>query len=397
MIFRVGVLTGAPADRQPVELVERKGLGHPDTICDAIAEAFARRLCRFYLERFGVILHHNVDKALLRGGAARPAFGGGEVLEPVELWLGGRATDHYRGVPVPVAELAEDAARGWISRHLRALDPARHVRVHCLTRPGSSDLVDLFASGGGAAPLANDTSFGVGFAPDTPLERAARHVEQQITAGAARAAHPEWGEDVKVLGWRNDAETSLTVACAFVDAFVPDLATYRAQRNHLHRTVLDTATRELGRAPELAVNAADDLDAGRVYLTVTGTSAEAGDDGEVGRGNRPNGLITPQRPMTLEADAGKNPVTHVGKLYGWAAPRIASAVVSGIEGIEESQCILVSRIGRAVDQPALVAVELRTADGAPVEPLRARVEEIARAELTRLTGPFWKEWLDLDG
>jgi S-adenosylmethionine synthetase len=50
-----------------------------------------------------------------------------------------------------------------------------------------------------------------------------------------------------------------------------------------------------------------------VYLTVTGTSAEAGDDGEVGRGNRVNDLITPYRPISLEAAAGKNPVTHVGQ------------------------------------------------------------------------------------
>jgi hypothetical protein len=76
MSVRISALGDVPAWKRDVELVERKGIGHPDTICDGVAEAFARRLCRFYLDRFGVILHQNVDKALLRAGVA--AFGGGE-------------------------------------------------------------------------------------------------------------------------------------------------------------------------------------------------------------------------------------------------------------------------------------------------------------------------------
>ena len=64
--------------------MKRKGLGHPDSVCDALVENLSIALSRFYLERFGVILHHNVDKGLLWGGAAQPAFGGGEIAEPME-------------------------------------------------------------------------------------------------------------------------------------------------------------------------------------------------------------------------------------------------------------------------------------------------------------------------
>src|SRR5687767_10595383 len=85
-----------PGD-QPVEVVERKGIGHPDTICDGIAERISVELCRYYLDHCGAILHHNVDKMLLCGGAARPAFGGGVIVEPIELYLGGRATEEHRG------------------------------------------------------------------------------------------------------------------------------------------------------------------------------------------------------------------------------------------------------------------------------------------------------------
>ncbi|MCA1409472.1 S-adenosylmethionine synthase, partial [Ensifer sp. IC3342] len=76
----------------PVEVVERKGLGHPDTICDALAETLSRNLCREYRQRLGRILHHNVDKALLCGGRSTPAFGGGSVDAPIDIYLAGRAT-----------------------------------------------------------------------------------------------------------------------------------------------------------------------------------------------------------------------------------------------------------------------------------------------------------------
>ena len=87
----IGSLGHASPDEGKVEIVERKGLGHPDTICDALAEQFSVRLCRYYLDRFGVVLHHNVDKALLVGGSASPVFGGGKVHTPIEIYLAGRA------------------------------------------------------------------------------------------------------------------------------------------------------------------------------------------------------------------------------------------------------------------------------------------------------------------
>src|SRR6266700_5108088 len=149
-----------PPDERLVEVVERKGLGHPDTICDALAEEVSRALSRHYLERFGRVLHHNVDKALLCGGSASPRFGGGEVSAPIEIILAGRATASFRGVDIPVETLAIESCRAWLRAHLHALDPERHVKIECRFRPGSGDLVDLFGRSGRVA-LANDTSIGV--------------------------------------------------------------------------------------------------------------------------------------------------------------------------------------------------------------------------------------------
>jgi hypothetical protein len=147
MHMNVLPLTAPAPGTQPFEIVERKGLGHPDTICDALAEAFSRGLARFYIERFGRILHHNVDKALLCGGIARAAFGGGEVLEPIEIHLAGRATREFQGVKIPVEEIALTTSRKWLQENL-ALDPREHVRIVPHVRPTSADLATLFDGGG---------------------------------------------------------------------------------------------------------------------------------------------------------------------------------------------------------------------------------------------------------
>jgi S-adenosylmethionine synthetase len=394
MRIEVSPLIEPPVAAAPVEIVERKGLGHPDTLCDALADQFSLTLSRFYRERFGFVLHHNVDKGLLWGGAARPAFGAGEILEPIEIFLCGRATREYRGVRVPVEELAIEGARAWLRENLHALDVERHVRVRCLIRPSSADLVELFArSQRGGVALANDTSCGVGFAPYDELERAVLAVERTLNERVLKTRHPEIGEDIKVMGVRRDGTTMLTVACALVGRHVHDMDDYLAKKARVGE-LARAAARHAGAAEvSVAVNSADGDTPDSVYLTVSGTSAEGGDDGEVGRGNRANGLITPYRPMTMEAAAGKNPITHVGKLYNVVAGRIAQALVQELDGVVEAYCYLVSRIGHRIDEPQAADVKLRLAPGGQLPALTARAQELVRARLRALP-QLWRELLD---
>jgi S-adenosylmethionine synthetase len=376
------------------EIVERKGRGHPDSLCDALAENLSIGLARFYLERFGEILHHNVDKALLLAGAARPAFGGGELLEPIEIILAGRATRRFRGVTVPVDELAIELSHEWLGRHLRNVDPARDLRIVPRIRETSPDLAVLFLRRGeGGAPLANDTSFGVGFAPLDRLERAVLAVERGLAAPETRAAFPEIGDDVKVLGVRSGERLELTVACALVGRHVRDLADYFAKKERVRSLAAAAARAASGGEIEVQVNAADGETADSVYLTVTGLSAEAGDDGQVGRGNRVNGLITPYRPMSLEAAAGKNPVSHTGKLYNLLAERIARALVDALPGVDEAHCHLLSRIGSPVSEPQLAHIGLRLADPDAIDAVRHAAAKIARAQL-RDAAELWREVLE---
>jgi S-adenosylmethionine synthetase len=382
-------LSGAPVEARPVEIVERKGLGHPDTICDALAEQLSLALSRFYLDHGEGILHHNVDKVLLFGGASQPRFGGGRVTAPLEIFLCGRAAAECDGQRVPVAELAVEGTRRWLRQHLHALDADAHVVVHPLVRPGSADLVELFRRQRESGEwLANDTSIGVGYAPLSELERVVLGVERALNRPEEKARHPEAGEDVKVMGVRRGDAISLTVACAFVDRHLADLAGYEGRKAALAARASALA-RALARCEvSVAVNTADDPERGSVYLTVTGTSAEAGDDGEAGRGNRVNGLISPYRPMTMESVAGKNPVSHVGKLYNLLASLVAEEIVEQVAGVSEATCHLVSQIGRSVADPQLAHVRVRC-DG-PAARLRGPVEALLRQRLGAAS-ELWKE------
>lgn len=360
-----------------VEVVERKGLGHPDTICDALAETLSRNLCREYRERFGEILHYNVDKALLCGGRAAPAFGGGVVLGPITIYLAGRATTEVGSEFVPIKEIAVEGSIAWLRANFHALDPQRHVHIDAVVQPGSQDLQELFSRRNERrVSLANDTSIGVGYAPLSALERLVLAVEREINARDRDREHPGWGEDIKVMGVRRGDEVDLTIACAMIGGYLAHIDDYLAEKVAMERVVHGLASQHGFPRCEVSVNAADDLAAGITFLTVTGTSAEAGDDGQVGRGNRANGLITPCRPMSLEAAAGKNPATHVGKIYNVVARDIAETLVATLPEIAAAQCLMVSQIGSPVTKPAMIEIKLATRDGFPVARVESRVAEI---------------------
>jgi S-adenosylmethionine synthetase len=366
-----------------VEIVERKGAGHPDTICDALAEAFSHNLCREYQKRFGRVLHHNVDKALLCGGRAAATFGGGEVREPIRIFLAGRAVSAVGNDVVPVRDIAIEGSRAWLKANLHALDPDRHVRIEAMVQQGSQDLQALF-SRGNQMPLANDTSFGVGHAPLSPLERLVLALEQRLHNRDRSSNRPAWGEDIKVMAVRNRTRLDLTIACAMIGRYLDSVKSYIEHKAALAEWVRECASEYGFTACSVVVNAADKVEAGSLYLTVTGTSAEAGDDGQVGRGNRVNGLITPLRPMSLEAAAGKNPVSHVGKIYNVLAGRVAEAIVAAAAEVSEAHCLIVSRIGAPVSAPALVHLRLATRDGTAPEGLRAQAAALVADHLEQV-------------
>lgn len=339
-------------DKMPVEIVETKGRGHPDTICDSLADEVASDLTNIYKQTVGKICHFNVDKALLRGGKSKPKFGGGEVLEPMEIYIAGRATSNFDGNSVDLKKIVENSCRKWIAENLRHVDFERHVRVHSLVRSGSEDLTDLFKRKEGIS-LSGDTSFGVGFAPLSHLEKLIHDLSRYITEPRFLKENPSLGEDIKIMGVRNGNHLELTVACALVDAHIRNISEYTERKNALTAKLASYLDEATNLSYRTHLNAGDDIGRGSVYLTVTGTSGECGDDGQVGRGNRINGLITPYRPMSLEAASGKNPVSHVGRIYNYWARDLSSEIVERF-GVVACDCYVVSQIGSPVSEPQLI-------------------------------------------
>jgi len=366
-------LSHVPIEEQGTEIVERKGIGHPDSMADGIAESVSRALCRMYIERYGRILHHNTDEVQVVGGQSAPKFGGGVVLDPAYVILVGRATTQVGTERLPYRSVAVEAARSYIESICTNLDVQRETMVDCRIGQGSVDLRGLYET---QKLLANDTSFGVSFAPFSETEKLALETEEFIN-GPLKKKLPEVGQDVKVMAYRSKDKIALTVAAAMVDKYIPDKDHYASAISELKELILNQAVKKTEREVEVFVNTADNYKAGIFYLTVTGLSFENGDDGSVGRGNRCNGLITPYRPMSLEATAGKNPVTHVGKLYNILANELSHQIVKEAGGdIKEIHLRIVSQIGSPIAEPQAAAAQVILADGVKLGSVKGKIEGI---------------------
>ncbi len=376
-----------PIESHMVEFVERKGLGHPDYIADSLSEELSLELCKEYSRRFGAILHHNVDKVLLVGGKAKPVFGGGEVISPIYIVMSGRATTEVDNngcrEKVPVGRIAVESAKRWLKSNIRHLDTESHVIVDHRIGDGSIDLVCNYGNKKGNA-CANDTSFGVGYAPWDTLENLVFDAEKFVNSDYLKKRIPEVGEDIKVMGLRTGKKIQLTIAAAMVSKNIPDMSHYLSVKTDLNKAIEDKVTSKCEMPVEVYLNNADITEKGIAYITVTGTSAEMGDDGETGRGNRSNGLITPQRPMSLEAAAGKNPVSHVGKIYNVMAASIAGKVAE-LKGVSEAYVKIVSQIGRPIDDPHMADVQVITEGGKPLTSnMKAEIDAMVDYEFSNI-------------
>lgn len=361
------------------EICEHKGIGHPDSICDGVAEAVSRALCSAYINSYGEVRHHNVDKALLIGGQSVPKFGGGRIEMPMRLIVAGRAD------PLPgshdIGDLVCAAARDYIASNLRCSTGL--FNIESVVRLGSANLRRVVVPTAISVPLANDTSIGVGFAPYSKLEQLTLNVAALITSAAFRTMFPMAGDDFKVMAMRQDDSVSLTIALAIIDRAVQNAAQYFSLKAAIAKWLVDSIEEPC----DIRINTLDDSDAhdeSGIYLTVTGLSAEHGDDGQVGRGNRVTGLITPSRPMSLEAAAGKNPISHVGKIYNVLAFHIAHDLVAQIPAIHEAIVQILSNIGQPIDCPRIVDIQILSDDLSLNERISQQAKEIVTEHFTRI-------------
>jgi S-adenosylmethionine synthetase len=370
-------------DRQ-VEIVERKGIGHPDSLCDGIAERISVEYTRWCMEHLGAPLHHNFDKVQLVAGETHVGYGVGEMIQPIRIQIAGRGTreTHVNGqvVRIPVDTIAIDAAKKHIRETMKYLDPDQHCVIDCYAGHGSNELVHAVDK-----ITANDTSFGAAHWPRSGLENAVYETCQYINYELLKQF--PIGEDVKVMGMRRDNNITLTCAIPFIAPRIKDAAEYVEIKGAVRQAIQTFADALDERHVHVDVNTADEDGTDNVYLTLTGTSAEMGDDGSVGRGNRVTGVIAPFRAASLEAAAGKNPISHVGKLYNVLALLSARDIVESLDEVREAQVYILSQIGHPLDEPLVATATVTPTNGGALSAeAQARVVAVLDRQLADVVG-----------
>lgn len=303
------------------EIIEYKSNGHPDTLTDNIVEACAKCLDEFYLKKYGDIKHYNVDKALFLAGDIKIWYGGGEIIKIPEFILGGQVTKLTDELKYELINTIRATTKYHLPR-LTNLD----IQIKC--NNVAENLSNLSRSGG---ILANDTSFGVGYYPFSNDEKLMFVIIDRLNCLIEHGDIP-LGELYKVM---------LTPTGIYISA--PLYADKVHSRNDyaFYKQKIEASLKDLG---NIIFN--PDFESGFPYMTLVGSSVECGDDGQVGRGNRYNGLITPCKPMTIEAYHGKNNKNHTGKLYSkWAFEKAKQIFYKTGKQVK---VILVSKIGKPI-------------------------------------------------
>jgi S-adenosylmethionine synthetase len=173
-----------------------------------------------------------------------------------------------------------------------------------------------------------------------------------------------------------------------LDRYVTSEALYfqrKEEMRHVLVSYLHSRLDKLG-AITVSMNTLDRGGAGLlgIYLSVLGTSAEDADSGEVGRGNQVNGIIALNRPRGSEAAAGKNPVSHVGKIYNVLTHRLAEQIHREVAGVRQAVVWLCSRIGDPVDRPQMTSVQVALDAETKLADVEEPIRKIVARELERM-------------
>jgi len=354
------------------EVVERKGMGHPDTVCDALACKLSQAYARYTIENCdGLILHHQFDKIMLIGGKTEVTFGEiGRFIEPIRLVIAGRVSTQYRENKLPIQDLLDDTAKQYLETIFRIPNIHRDLIIeHKWTDaagPGTikesvGTIAEMFAPsdpskvrGYGHHYVSNDTSYCVAFSPYTKLEQAVLRSEEKLNAKETKEELPWMGSDIKIMGVRVGEQIQITACVPQISRFVPDLLSYSKNLKIIRDILLSELSTFFNPDQiDLRINTKDDSEERNYYLTITGGSL-SGDIGVTGRGNRISGLITSNRPMSMEGASGKNPRYYAGIVYNLLSKHISEQLFLRYKCSNE--IIIVSQNGSPLLSPRHIIV-----------------------------------------
>jgi len=375
MLFRLIIDKQNTLDE--AEFVERKGIGHPDTLSDLLAESLSRNYSNYTLKKFGAVLHHNFDKTGLLGGKSSVVFGKGKLISPIRVLINGRVSTMFGNERIPYKKIIDTTIVDFFNKMFpgtivaedldtvynlsNASSPGRTEekkakkgsRKYWFEPRGLKDLPEL------RKLVANDTSLGCGYAPLSNLEKMVLEIEGTLNAPKYKKANLWCGSDIKVMANRIGNEVSVTLCVPQIAKFVKNMNTYKNNEKRIIN-LANKISAEYFSSKNISVylNTRDNFRTNELYLTAIGSSIESGDEGLVGRGNRINGLISNSRPMSMEGACGKNPVYHVGKLYNLCALNIAQKVNQMTDNYTE--VFLVSQSGQDLLRPWKIVVKLES-------------------------------------
>ena len=357
------------------EVIEKTGIGHPDTLADGLAEHLSVKYSRYTKNKFGAILHHNFDKVGLLGGASYVTFGRGHLIKPIRVILNGRASTKFGAENIPINKLLIGWTKEYFKNRLYGVNPEKDLifilELSNQSSPGKthSDKILKDASrrfwfeprGLEDLPelknlFSNDTSLGVGYAPLSRVEKFILELEMFLNSKKTRQKYSWLGTDIKIMCKRVKNDVSITVCIPQIADFVDSIDVYKENLQICRKLLNQLAKKRQINLVELNINTRDKFDVYELYLTATGTSLESGDEGLVGRGNRITGLISPTNPYSMEGSCGKNPVYHIGKLYYLQAQLIANEIYKKFK--VNNQVFLGSQSGRKLEDPWINVVIL---------------------------------------
>jgi len=329
------------------EIIERKGIGHPDTICDVLAARFSRDYAKYTMANCdGLVLHHQFDKVMIIGGKTDVTWGYGHFIEPVILNIAGRITVSYKNKRLPIDDLIGETVKNYFGENFPLLNLKTDLIVNnFLTtsagpgtiRESTGAIKEMFnptteeVVRGYEKLVANDTSYCVAYAPYSLLESTVLEIEGHLNSVTTKKQYPWMGTDIKIMAVRYLETIDITACIPQIAKYVCSLEEYKLNLEIVAQETMNILLKYYEvQNIHLSVNTKDDYEKKNVYLTVTGASL-SGDIGVVGRGNRPNGLITANRPMSMEGTNGKNPRYYSGFIYALLSRRIANRLYAEIQ------------------------------------------------------------------
>jgi len=394
--------------QQETEIIERKGIGHPDTLADALAENLSVAYSNYALQQFGVILHHNFDKLGILGGRTDVTYGYGKFTSPIRVLLNGRASTSFSDIQVPMKDILEGEAKRFLKEIFGELinpyqDIELQYNISTASGPGK-----IRESKGSRAYLfnprsinevkgydrlvSNDTSVGCSYAPLSTFEQTIFSIEQYLNNQKLKDGFPWIGTDIKIMGVRVKNKKSITICVPQIAKYVPSQSAYK-ENIEITKSLIKEYLQGIysDNDVELFINTRDNYEKQDIYLTAIGSSIESGDEGLVGRGNRINGLITPLRPMSIEGVCGKNPVYYVGKIYNIVAFDIANRLYE--ETNQTNEVFLVGQNGRDLLSPWKSIV--RFYGSLPNEELISSIIEKELEEIPKITQKLLRKEINL--